>query len=353
MKEIFDLRSDTFTMPDSGMRKAICNAKVGDDVYHEDPAVNELEEKSAQLLGKKHAIFLSSGSMGNLIGLFINCGRGNEVLCASNSHIIHHEIASAATIAQVMPIQINAPDGILTPQMLKGKVKRKGVYDMSATTMVEVENTIGGLPYTMDNLRRLRSFADENDLKIHMDGARLFNAAIAENVRPSDFAALADDVTFCLSKGLGAPMGSILASDSDDFEFEARRLKKMLGGGMRQIGFMAAAGLYALERNMERLRDDHENAQSIAKALAETAWADIDVSKVRSNIILFNAKGLSNEDLAAQLSEAGLLCLTDGGLVRMVTSLNLPAKDVPRIVRLIQRFKPAASKISSRPRQED
>lgn len=340
MIEKFDLRSDTFTLPTEGMRKAIYQAEVGDDVYHEDPTVNKLEEKACEMLNKKHAVFVSSGSMGNLIGLYVNCGRGNEVLCASGAHIIHHEIASAATVAQVLPVQIDAPHGILTPELLEGKVKVRGVYDMSATTMVEVENTIGGIPYSVGNLKAIRDFADRNGLKVHMDGARLFNAALAENVSVADFAALADDVTFCLSKGLGAPVGSILASDCAEFEFQARRVRKMLGGGIRQSGFLAAAGLYALEHNVGRLRDDHDNARIIAEALAETDWADIDLADVRSNILLFNARGLSNESLCAQLNAAGILGGLDGGMMRLVTSLNIRNEQVPEIVRVIRGFKP-------------
>lgn len=342
MKETFELRSDTFTLPSEGMRKAMYEAKVGDDVYHEDPTVKALEEMAAEMLGKKHAVFVSSGSMGNLIGLFVNCGRGNEVLCASNSHIIHHEIGSIATIAQCVPIEIDATNGILTPVLLEGHVKMRGVYDMTATAMVEVENTIGGYPYTVSNLKGIRRFADANGLKIHMDGARLFNAALAEDVKVSDFAELADDVTFCLSKGLGAPVGSILASDSDEFEYCARRTRKMLGGGMRQSGFLAAAGIYALEHNIDRLADDHANAKTIAKALASTSWADIDPDQVRSNIIMFNARGLSNSSLCGQLNEQGILCLTDGGMVRLVTSLNLKNEQVPKVVRIIESFKPVS-----------
>ncbi|MDY4889832.1 MAG: threonine aldolase family protein [Sphaerochaetaceae bacterium] len=343
MKETFELRSDTFTLPSEGMRKAMYRAEVGDDVYHEDPTVNRLEEIAAGLAGKKHALFVSSGSMGNLIGLFANCGRGNEVICASGAHIIHHEIGSIATIAQVVPIEIDAPRGILTPSLLEGKVKPRGVYDMSATTMVEVENTIGGYPYTVAGLKAIRSFCDEHQLKIHMDGARLFNAALAEHVSAREFTALADDVTFCLSKGLGAPAGSILASDDDEFAFQAKRVRKMLGGGMRQIGFLAAAGIYALENNMERLADDHANAHAIAVALAQKPWAAINLDDVRTNIIMFDAVGLSNDSLCAQLNEAGILCLTDGGKVRLVTNLNLHNDEVPKVIRIIDTLNPKSN----------
>ena len=340
MNKVYDLRSDTFTLPDEGMRQAIYRAEVGDDVYHEDPTVNRLEELAADMLGKKHAVFVSSGSMGNLIGLCVNCGRGNEVLCAAGSHIVHHEISSAAIIAQVMPIQINAPGGILKPSMLEGKVKPRGVYDMGATAMIEVENTIGGNPYPLQTLCDLRAFSDGHGLKIHMDGARLFNAALAEEVSVRDLAYFADDVTVCLSKGLGAPAGSILASDSDSFEFHARRMKKMLGGGMRQSGFLAAAGIYALENNIPKLVADHANAQVLARALADVPWASIDPDKVRTNIILFDGVGIDNENLARQLTEAGLLCLTDGGKVRMVTSLNLSSADSAQAAELIRAFRP-------------
>lgn len=340
MRELFELRSDTFTLPSEGMRDAIRAAEVGDDVYGEDPTVNALEAYAASLLGKRRAMLVSSGSMGNLIGLFVNCGRGNEVLCASSSHIIHHEVASAATIAQVLPIAIDAPRGILSPALLEGKVKPRGDYAAAATTMIEVENTIGGFPYSLAQLQALRAFADANGLKIHMDGARLFNAALAEGTTPAAMAAFADDVTVCLSKGLGAPVGAILASDSDEFAYQARRVRKMLGGGMRQAGFLAAAGLYALRHNVQRLADDHRNAALIAEALAATSWASVDLDQVRTNIVLFDAKGLDNASLEAQLNEAGVLCLSDGGKIRLVANLNLSNEQVPRLLALIRGFQP-------------
>ena len=333
----YDLRSDTITKPSIKMRKAMYQAEVGDDVYGEDPTVNHLQEMAANITGKEQALFISSGSMGNLISLYLNCGRQNEVLCSSLAHIIHHEIASCAAIAGVLPIGIECENGILQPSDFKDKIKPK-CYDMAQTTMIEVENTIGGYPYSLENAKAIYAFAKENNLKVHMDGARIFNASIAEKVRVSDYGKCADSLTFCLSKGLGAPIGSMLCGDNEFIE-KAKTIRKLLGGGLRQSGIIAAAGIYALENNIERLQDDHENAQKIASALAENPYFKIQLDKVKTNVIFFTVPRFNNSFVIEKLREVGILCGEDSSQIRFVTNLDLPNEDIPEIKRILTNFK--------------
>ncbi len=338
LMKIYDLRSDTITKPTQPMRAAIAAAVVGDDVYREDPTTTALEALGCELTGKEAALLLTSGSMGNLIALYINGGRSNEVLVSSNSHIVHHEIGSAAAIAGVLPIQIDAPRGILSPDLLRGKVKG-GSYDMATTTLVSVENTIGGYCYPVETLKGIRSFADEHALKVHMDGARIFNAHVATGVSVKEYASYADTITFCLSKGLGAPIGSVLCG-SKEFIQEALKVRKLLGGGMRQSGIIAAAGLYALENNISRLADDHAHAKMIASALAQTSWADVDIEGVQTNIIFFTVKNTSASAIVHQLQEIGILANTEGDVVRLVTNLDISAEDTQHICTLLATFTP-------------
>jgi threonine aldolase len=334
--KLFDLRSDTITKPTERMRKAMYEAEVGDDVYREDPTTNRLELLGAQLSGKDRALFVSSGSMGNLISLYINGGRSNEVLTASNSHIIQHEIGSVAAIAGVLPIGIEVPRGILTASDLEGKVK-SGCYDMATTTLIEVENTIGGFCYPLENLEEIRDFADSHQLKVHMDGARIFNAQVATGITVKTYAKYADTLTFCLSKGLGAPVGSLLCGD-EVFINKALTVRKMLGGGIRQSGILAAAGLYALENNVQRLKDDHSHAQAIASALEKAGWAQVDRQGVQTNIIFFTVKGYEATDIVRQLASVGILANNEGPMVRLVTNLDLSDEDTDSLCKILGTF---------------
>ncbi len=336
--KIYDLRSDTITKPTKEMRQAMYCAEVGDDVYREDPTVNKLEELGAHLTGKQRALFVSSGSMGNLISLYINCGRGNEVLAARNSHIIQHEIGAPTAIAGVLPIGIDAPRGILSARMLQD-LPKPHVYDLARTAMVEVENTIGGYCYPIANLQGIREFADRNDMVVHMDGARVFNAQEATGIPVREYASYADTITFCLSKGLGAPVGSLLCGD-EAFYQQALKLRKMLGGGMRQTGILAAAGLYALEHNVKRLADDHRNALAIARVLDESQWAEVDMEGVQTNIIFFTVPGFNSVDIVRQLAENGILANTEGDVVRLVTNLDLHDEDIAGLCDALRRFAP-------------
>jgi len=339
MKSI-DLRSDTITKPTEGMRKAMAAAEVGDDVYGEDPTVNRLQEMAAALVGKEAALFVTSGSMGNLIPLYLNCGRGGEVLAHEQAHILHYELGSLAAIAGVMPVAVPGEGGILAESELEPRL-RPSTYLFPRTRMVEVENThnrAGGTYYRIEELAAVSAFARRHALSMHMDGARLFNASIASGVSAERLASFADTVTFCLSKGLGAPVGSMLCG-SAEFIAEARRARKLLGGGMRQAGILAAAGIFALENNIERLADDHDHARRIAGALAGTGWASLDPREVRTNIIIFDTPHNPASDVVAALEKEGVRTSPTGeSSIRMVTSLEVDGSDTETVCEVIRRL---------------
>ncbi len=338
--KIYDLRSDTITRPDEGMRRAMYKAEVGDDVYHEDPTLNKLEELAAEITGKDKAIFVTSGSMGNLIPVYLNCGRGNEFLIDYRGHMIHYELASVSAIAGVLPVSIVTERGVLSSKVLKNKV-RPDIYYMARTKMVVVENThnlAGGIFYTKDELKDVKEFADTYSLKVHMDGARLFNASIASGMKPKDICEFTDTVTFCLSKGLGAPVGALLCGNAE-FIDEARRIRKMLGGGMRQAGILAAAGIYALENNVEKLREDHIKAQMLARALNESKWADINPDRVVTNIVYFKTGAYDAYSVVEKFKKMGVLCsATASNEIRMVTHLDISKKEIEEVCEIIKKL---------------
>lgn len=329
MKTI-DLRSDTTTRPGQAMREAMAAAEVGDDVYREDPTARALETRAAQLTGKEAALFVSSGSMGNLITLYLNGGRGNEVLTHKESHIIQHELGSPAAIAGVLTIGLDGENGILSRETIEEHLHPDD-YTLSSVTMIEVENTMNGTCYPLQTLKEIRACADSRGLTVHMDGARLFNAVIAQGVSAEEICRYADTVSFCLSKGLGAPAGSMLCG-SREFIDRALRVRKMLGGGMRQIGILAAAGIYALDHHIERLKEDHIHAKQIAYALDAAGWADIDPEKVETNIIFFKTHDIPAEHVVQLLAERGILCFsTEYDTIRMVTHLDISEEDTDRV----------------------
>ncbi len=335
----YDLRSDTLTRPNKEMRKAMYIADVGDDVYAEDPTINKLQEMAAKITGKKAALFVPSGSMGNLIALYVNCGRGNEVLTQKNSHILHYELSSVAALAGVMPIAVEGKKGILTPAEL-GKHLRPDIYYMSRVKMIEIENSHnkeGGTCYQLPELKAVSEFAKKYKLKVHMDGARMFNASAATGVPIRKMCSFADTVTFCLSKGLGAPVGSLLCG-SEKFIAEARRVRKMLGGGMRQVGVLAAAGIYALENNIKPLILDMQNAKKIAKTISTVKWAEIDLDTVETNILYF--KTFAKADIiVSALEKKGIICgAASPNSIRMVTHLGISTEDTDEICRIIKEF---------------
>jgi threonine aldolase len=337
----YDLRSDTVTLPSPAMRKAMHDAEVGDDVYADDPTVNRLQEMSAEVTGAEAALFVSSGSMGNLIPVYLNCGRGNELLIDSRAHIVTHELASSTAIAGALPVTISTAKGILEVSVLEGLIQ-PDIYYCQHTRMVELENThnaAGGTFYPLATLRDIAAFARRRGLTVHIDGARIFNASIASGASVRDISACADTVTFSLSKGLGCPVGAMLCGRRD-FIAEARRVRKMLGGGMRQVGIIAAAGVYALQHNIERLAEDHENARVIAAALKGVSWASLEANDVATNIIYFDTPGRDAEGVVKELEKAGIRSGSWGPhTVRFVTHLDISREDVTHICSIVRGLK--------------
>ncbi len=329
MSSVIDLRSDTVTVPTPQMREAMVQAKVGDDVYGEDPSANDLEAYAAEITGKEAALYMPSGSMANLTALYILCGRGNEVLAHPMSHIIQYELASPAAIAGCMPVFVPGADGKVTPDDLRPYLKGEEYY-LSRPTLISIENTTnkaGGTCWQEDELRAVWEFSREHELAVHMDGARVFNASLATKVPVSRIASCTDSIAFCLSKGLGAPAGSMLCGDASYIR-QARRVRKLLGGGMRQIGCYAAAGLYALKHHVLRLEDDHRHARIIAEAIGRSSWAAIDPQTVETNIVICSTFPNAASEAAAMLKDRGILCGPMGPHdLRFVTHLGISEED--------------------------
>lgn len=307
MSEWIDLRSDTVTRPDAEMRRAMAEAEVGDDVYGEDPTVNLLEEEAAALAGFEAALFVPTGTMGNQIALRLHARHGEELVCDALSHILHFEMGALSALSGLVPRPIASPRGLLDPAEVETLIRDYPPLQ-SRTGLLEVENSAnlaGGFVYDRPHLERLLDVARRHGLPVHLDGARIFNAAVALGTTVAALAAGFDTLMFCLSKGLGAPIGSILCGRRDLIG-EARRVRKMYGGGMRQVGGIAAAGLIALRKGPGRLAEDHENAARLAQALAELPGIGIDPSEVQTNIVVCRvAEGVPG--FLARLKEGGVL----------------------------------------------
>jgi len=323
-----DLRSDTVTVPTPAMRKAMANAAVGDDVYGEDPDVNRLERRSAELLGKEAALFVASGTMSNLVALLTHCGRGDEAIVGSESHILQYEVAGAAGLGGIqLRATPNDARGRIDPEAVGNLIRGENIHN-PVTTLVCLENThnrCGGAAITAAETSAVAEVAHAAGCAVHIDGARIFNAAVALGVPAADLAASADSVGFCLSKGLSAPVGSLLCGDAA-FIAKARRFRKMVGGGMRQAGVIAAAGLIAVDQMVDRLAEDHRNARHLATGLARLPGIVIDPDMVETNIVIFRVTGMSAPDFLAAIRRAGLLAGSPGpGTVRMVTHNGIDA----------------------------
>ena len=286
---VVDLRSDTVTRPTAEMRRAMAAAEVGDDVYSEDPTVNQLEARAAEIFGKEAALFVPTGCMGNLIAIKVHTHHGDEVVCDERSHVNMYELASMSAIAGCMPRIARGDDGILTWKQIEAVIRPKIYYD-SQTALICLENShnmAGGMLYPTPQVDDICDRAHDAGLKVHMDGARIFNAAVALGDSVAKMTRKVDSVMFCLSKGLGAPVGSMIVG-TQAFLDKARIYRKMFGGGMRQAGVIAAAGLIALEKSPARLHEDHQRARRLAEAVAKTPGFAIDTAKVRTNILIFD-----------------------------------------------------------------
>ncbi|MDQ6743474.1 MAG: low-specificity L-threonine aldolase [Candidatus Dormibacteraeota bacterium] len=328
---LVDLRSDTLTMPTEGMQRAMSSAQLGDDVFGEDPTINRLQRVSAELLGKEDALFVASGTMGNLLGVLSLARSGEEVVADADSHVFLYEGAGAATLGGIQIRQVQTEAGVMMPEQLARAIRPRDDAHQPFTAAVCVENTHnlhGGVVWPLAELRAVGQTARRSGLALHMDGARLFNAALALGVSPATIASEADTVTFCLSKGLGAPVGSVLCGPAEVID-RARRWRKMVGGGWREAGMLAAAGLWALENSVERLAEDHVNARTLAEGLAEMDGLSVDLDRVQTNIVYLRPTAMPAADFVERCREGGLLgSANSDGRVRFVTHLGVDAADV-------------------------
>lgn len=297
MKNIrIDLVSDTVTLPTNEMREAMKSAEVGDDVSQEDPTINKLEELAAKKVGKEAALFVPSGTMGNLIAVLTHCKRGEEVILESRSHIYNFEVGCISALGGVVTKTVDGNEGILNVDKIKREIRQEDIHEVK-TALICLENShnrAGGTVTPPKTTEEIYQLAHKHNIFVHLDGARLFNAAVALNIEPELLAKNVDSVMFCLSKGLSAPVGSILSS-SKEFIQKARKYRKMLGGGMRQAGILAAAGIISLEKMVKRLEEDHKNAQILAEGLNEIEGIKVDLETVQTNMVYFDVEKLVKE----------------------------------------------------------
>jgi threonine aldolase len=327
-----DLRSDTVTQPTAEMRQAMANAEVGDDVYGEDPTVLRLEALAAEMLGKEAALFVTSGTQGNQVAIATHVRTGEEVIAEAESHIFYYEAAAVSAIAGAQIRQIPGNRGILSAEQVRKAIREPNVHH-PRTALISLENTHnrgGGTVASSDNLAAIHKVAAEFGVPVHIDGARLFNAAVAQGVPVRELAQHAETVQICLSKGLCAPVGSLVAG-SRGFIHEARQWRKRLGGGMRQAGVIAAPGILALTQMVDRLQDDHENARYLAERIANMDGIHVDLATVQTNIVIADIanSGIAVPEFLAQLKEAGVLATSFGDtLVRFVTHHDVTQSDM-------------------------
>jgi threonine aldolase len=341
LRNAVDLRSDTLTRPTPEMRAAMASAEVGDDVYGEDPTVNTLQQRAAEIFGKEAALFVPTGCMGNLIAIKTWTHHGDEVICDERGHVNLYELASMSAIAGCMPRAVRGEDGILNWSLIQAAIRPKIYYD-SQTALICLENShnmAGGTLYSAAQIADICEHAHAVGLKVHLDGARIFNAAVALGESVAQLARHVDSVMFCLSKGLGAPVGSMIVG-SREFIEKGRVYRKMFGGGMRQAGVLAAAGLLALEKSPARLHIDHEHAQLLAQAIAKMRGLRIDPTKVRTNILIFDCSetGQTAVDFCDALARHGILA-QDTALhsVRLVTHCDVDRTGIERAITVLRR----------------
>ncbi len=329
-RPVIDLRSDTVTLPSDAMRRAIAEAPVGDDVFGEDPTVRRLETMAANVTGKEAALFVASGTMSNLVAIMAHCARGDEAIVGSQSHILHYEVAGAAAVAGVQLRETpNDARGHIDPEAVQALIRAQNVH-MPQTSLLCIENThnrCSGAVISVEETEALADVAHRNGVRVHIDGARIFNAALAADTTVAALAEPADSIGFCLSKGLGAPVGSVLCG-SGEFVARARKMRKAVGGGMRQAGIIAAAGVWALEHMVDRLAEDHANAKLLAAGLAELPMVDLDPSAIETNIVIFGVRGDAVGLVRAFKQEGVLATMPAPGRVRMVTHYGIERPDV-------------------------
>ncbi len=339
--EPIDLRSDTVTKPTPAMRRAMAEAEVGDDVYLEDPTVNRLQERAAEIFEKEAALFVPSGTMGNQICVKLSARPGTEVVLEQRSHIFNYEMGASAVLSGVTFRPVAGEDGLLNWDLISGAIHHGAPYYVTPTSLVALENShnmAGGSVMPLATMREVCERAHAIGLRVHLDGARVFNAAIALDTTVAEIARPFDSVMFCLSKGLGAPVGSMIAG-SKEFIAEGRNWRKLLGGGMRQVGVLAAAGLIALEDSPKFLIEDHANAKRLAEGLAELRGVEVDPERVQTNIVIFDIAdtGLTTAQLSAELKSRGVLANgVNAREMRMVTHYDVNREQIERTIQIVR-----------------
>lgn len=339
---MIDLRSDTVTQPTDAMRKAMARAEVGDDVYGEDPTVNRLQDMAAALLGKRAALFVPSGTMANQLAIRAHTQPGQEVIVESKAHIVRYEQGAAGALAGVQLHWVVGDRGIMTAEQVEAAIRPKDPYSIP-TGLICIENTHnsgGGTIYPLSTIEKIRAIATKHSIPMHLDGARLFNAVAATTLPATTYAQHFETVSFCLSKGLGAPAGSLLVSSDTQLIERARRFRRMYGGAMRQSGILAAAGIYALEHHVTRLKEDHDHAKKLARALQQIPAIRIAAQHIETNIVIFDIPEhrLMPADIVAQLKQQGVLIHAIGGRsFRAVTHLNISSKQIDEAADIFSR----------------
>lgn len=324
---MIDLRSDTVTQPTTAMRQAMAQAVVGDDVYGEDKTVTKLEETAAQMLGKEAGLFVTSGTQGNQVAILTHTKRGEEVIVEADAHVFYYEVGAMAALGGLQTRPIVGERGMMPLTAMEEAIRPQNIH-FPETGLICLENThnrAGGTVLPLSYMQSVKELADRNHIPVHLDGARLFNAVVASGISAKEYAATVDSVQFCLSKGLAAPVGSVLVGTAEFIE-KARKWRKMLGGGMRQAGVIAAPGLIALTQMVDRLADDHVRAKRLAQGLANIRGIVVDVDRVETNIVIADVRdsGLTPDEFLATLSECGVLAAGFGGtLVRFVTHVDI------------------------------
>lgn len=333
-----DLRSDTVTQPTDEMRESMAKAIVGDDVYGDDPTVRLLEEKAAEAVGKEAALFVPSGTMGNQLAVMTHTKRGDEIIVGEHCHIVQHEVGATAVLSGVQLRTVKGHNDLMDPKAVEGAIREDDIH-CPETSLICMENALAnGMVVPLERMQQIFAAAKKHGLPVHLDGARLFNAAAYLNVEAKEITQYTDSVMFCLSKGLCAPVGSMLAG-SKGFIDKARKNRKLLGGGMRQAGFLAAAGIIALEKMSKRLHLDHENAQYMAKQLLEIPGIKLDPDTVHINMVFFDISGLniSSDALVAGLFSKGIKVNgVEDGLMRFVTNNDVSKEDIDYAIQCIK-----------------
>ena len=332
---MIDLRSDTVTQPTEAMREMMLKAEVGDDVYGEDTTINLLQATLSEMLGKEAALFVPTGTQSNLLALLSHCERGDEYIAGQHAHIYCEEGGGGAVLASVQPQPVdNEADGSLDLEKVAAAIKNNDDFHFAKTRLLCLENTMWGRVLDLDYLQSASQLAKKNKLSTHLDGARFFNAVVELGVAPQEMAEHFDSVSICLSKGLGAPVGSVLCGNKKLIE-KARRWRKVVGGAMRQAGVLAAAGLYALNNHVERLKDDHQLAYYLAEQLAE--MEEVNLHFQATNMVFFDLPNHNHKDFGEYLKKQDILILSED-LIRLVTHLNVTKEDIDEVLLAIKQF---------------